>query len=345
MNTDKLIIPTKCKVGFNTRPDTYTGKLGYIIYNDGKVWRKEPSWENWREKYISDEEFEAAKLAKYNLEIEWFKGYYKTALTYKDSPQAYRRAEYEEMVKLTEEEYVNSKVPAYDKFTFYNGKTSTDITINPIEFDNVPTEGFVLNKKAGGGRYSWNPRQTYCRVYDPRGWEFEITIPNLLFILECSNSMKGKGIEGEFVYSWDGKDLVLLPCNSENFQSSKQFTELQKGKVSSKDLKVGSTYIDKSGNNILYLGKLDRVKEVPNGFETVKSNGSRYSHDYERQLYKEVIQKAYVFHYANHKYRKHGYELHDNLSKIKGVATDVIPENFATILDGYYTNVKHKINE
>ena len=41
---DKLFIPTKCKVGFNPRTDTYSGKLAYVIAKDGKKWRKETSW-------------------------------------------------------------------------------------------------------------------------------------------------------------------------------------------------------------------------------------------------------------------------------------------------------------
>ena len=93
-------------------------------------------------------------------------------------------------------------------------------TYEPKEFDNVPTEGFVLNKGVGGQRESWgwNARNEYIRVYDPRGWEFEISIKNLLFILQECTSSQGKGLEGEFVYSWDGKDLVLLPCNSYEYK-------------------------------------------------------------------------------------------------------------------------------
>jgi hypothetical protein len=30
MSNNQLFIPTKCKVGFNLRSDTYTGKLGYV---------------------------------------------------------------------------------------------------------------------------------------------------------------------------------------------------------------------------------------------------------------------------------------------------------------------------
>jgi hypothetical protein len=49
------------------------------------------------------------------------------------------------------------------------------------------------------------------RVYDPRNFEFEISVANLLYILEETSSLKGKGLEGEFVYAWEGKELVLLP--------------------------------------------------------------------------------------------------------------------------------------
>ncbi len=132
-----------------------------------------------------------------------------------------------------------------------------DSNIPNEEYENIPIEGFVLNKKAGGNRYSWNPRQTYVRVYDPRGWEFELTVPNLLFILENTNSIKGKGLEGEFVYSWDGKDLVLLPVNSNEYKESKAVSNnlFNKTTIKAADLREGYTYLDKKGTQFVYLGK------------------------------------------------------------------------------------------
>ena len=128
MGNKQLFIPTKCKVGFNLRSDTYTGKLGYIIYNDGKKWRKEPSWDSWRQKE-------------------------------------------------------GDMIHQWDRDT---RKSIKSLFVGPdvIEFDNIPISGFVLNKKTGGDSSGWNHRQTYSRVYDPRGWEFEITVPNLLYILQ-----------------------------------------------------------------------------------------------------------------------------------------------------------------
>ncbi|MGL4211229.1 MAG: hypothetical protein ACRCRT_06745 [Cetobacterium somerae] len=134
-----------------------------------------------------------------------------------------------------------------------------DKKINPMLCNNEPTEGFVLNKKAGGYASGWNHRQTYTRVYDPRGFEFEITIPNLLYILEHTNCIKGKGLEGEFVYGWDGQDLWLLPCSAPDTQnaineSNKLFCG-KEDKLTTKDLIVGHTYIKKNREKGVYIGK------------------------------------------------------------------------------------------
>ena len=199
MDSEKLFIPNKCKVGFQLRHGTYTGKLGYIIYNDGKQWRKEPSWESWRH-----------KVGQVNYE-------------------------------------------------YFNGVRQETIIegVEPIEFANEPTSGFVLNKKVGGYSTGWNHRQTYSRVYDPRGWEFEITVENLLFILDECSSIKGKGLEGDFVYSWSGKDLVLLPVDCNDYKLSTNFTKLQDKKISTKELKEGLVYLTNKMDRLVYLGKYD----------------------------------------------------------------------------------------
>jgi hypothetical protein len=181
MTKEKMIIPKTITVGFKKRTDTYTGKLGYVVYTDEKgVLRKEPSWKSWRDK-----------------EIE------------------------------------------------------------PQTFENVPTSGFVLNKKVGETRCGWNPRMAWVRIYDPRGFEFEITVANLLYILEECTSTKGKGLEGEFVYSWDRADLVLLPVSSQEYGACQNFTSLQTKKITKDMMKEGRVYKNKQNEKVLYLGKQD----------------------------------------------------------------------------------------
>lgn len=125
------------------------------------------------------------------------------------------------------------------------------------EVPNTPTEGFVLNRGVGGARYSWgwNARNEYIRVFDPRGWEIEISVANLLFILQECTSTKGKGLEGKFVYSWDGTELVLLPVDCEEYKASTKFSKNQGKKVTKPDMKEGRMYRFKDNDEGIYLGR------------------------------------------------------------------------------------------
>lgn len=149
-------------------------------------------------------------------------------------------------------------------------KSWRDEKLGSNEYDNKPLEGFVLNKKAGGYSSGWDHRQTYCRIWDPRGFEFEITVDNLLFILQETSCTKGKGLEGEFVYGWSGKDIVLLPAHCEEYKQSQKFTTLQDGKVSTKELVPGCVYRTKREEQLTYLGKFKWFEEWSNSFSVTE---------------------------------------------------------------------------
>ncbi len=130
-----------------------------------------------------------------------------------------------------------------------------DDKIEPVEFDNNPQDGFVLNK--GITRYPWSSfgsNRSMIRVYDGRGIEFEITPENLIGLLMETNCSK-RGLEGEFVYAWSGADLVLLPCSSEAYSDAVKNTERQGKKVSARDLKPGCSYMTKKGEEAIYMGR------------------------------------------------------------------------------------------
>ena len=144
-----------------------------------------------------------------------------------------------------------------------------DKKIPDQEFDNNPVEGFVINKKVGGVEESWyDVRKTYVRVYDPRGFEFEITIPNLLWILENCNCIKGKGLEGQFVYGWDGTELVLVPIDSSDYIDLTEKNDIIHGDnfIKTKDLVVGATYETVKGEKMIYMGRFDKWEHEVNDF-------------------------------------------------------------------------------
>ena len=134
-----------------------------------------------------------------------------------------------------------------------------DKEIEPVEFNNTPISGFVLNKKVGDYCSDWNHRQAYVRVYDSRDFEFEITIENLLYILENASSIKGKGLEGDFVYGWDGKDLLLMPIESPDYKQIEEYNTIvfENKSIKAKELVIGATYKTKNNEDLIYLGKYD----------------------------------------------------------------------------------------
>jgi hypothetical protein len=300
-----IFIPKKCKVGLQIREGTYTGKLGYVIYHDGKTWRKEGSWATWRHKYISDEEFNKQKAVAYQSHIA-------EAIKHKRIYTPNEGWKYYDKVEITDEEF-HKLLPTYDNYKWNPYKSTNDKTIEPFEFENVPIEGFVLNKKAGGYSSGWNHRQTYCRIYDPRGFEFEVNIPNLLYILENANCMKGKGLEGKFIYGWEGKDLVLIPEDCPEFKEMMEFSSIQDMKVAKKDLVLGGMYQFSNGSKQTYMG--ESLFYDGDGFTDGKKVMWWYNHD-----------KKYGA----------GFETSTSVSKVKKFI-DINPE-YASLMDMLFVN-------
>lgn len=206
-----------------------------------------------------------------------------------------------------------------------------DSKIEPTDFDNVPTAGFVLNKKVGDYKSDWNHRKAHIRVYDPRGFEFEIGVENLLYILEETSSIKGKGLEGEFVYAWDDKDLVLVPVTSDDYKISTEFTEMKSMKVGKKEIKEGCIYITKDMEKVMYLGSHE-IFEYNHDYE---SGYSTYSHASEG--------KKHVFVYVDKKSNSeidyngfpNGYWFQNGFTKLASKVSDEIDPNFAEEYDKF----------
>lgn len=239
----KLFIPTKIKVGYQERSDTYTKRLAYVIYYDqlGKL-RKEASWKSW----------------------------------------------------------CDSKIPS-------------------DEFDNKPHSGFVLNK--GVKRYGhWGSGRNMVRVYDDRGIEFEITVSNLMFILMTTNCHK-RGLEGEFVYAWVGTELVLLPTGCEEYEESKDFTQLQAKKIGAKDLVIGASYKNKRLEDLIYMGRFD--------WHEITSKRIKGAYDYIYERKKKPNQHVF---YQSDEYGEKFFIM-SSLNSLAAVNNDISVTNYAELMD------------
>lgn len=196
-----------------------------------------------------------------------------------------------------------------------------DEKIKPVEFDNDPTTGFVLNKGVGGARqsYGWNTRNEYIRVWDPRDFEFEISVANLLFILRECDCSRGKGLEGNFVYAWDGTELVLLPECSTDYQESQKFSALQGESVAAKDLIAGASYLTKQQESLTYLGRYEYHFPV--------------SDDTAKKRQKGVL-KMHIF------WNGKDFVPLDSMKSLAKLESEEVAPNYAELVQAYYKS-KH----
>ena len=123
-------------------------------------------------------------------------------------------------------------------------------------FDNTPQEGFKVLFTVGGCKSGWNVRQTYFRVVDPRGFQFEIVANNFVNILQSSVINQGV-IEGKFAYGWQGQQLILIrdtdPAYIEGVKSKD--IELTGEKVTKDNIKLGKAYRLRDYKIGYYIGR------------------------------------------------------------------------------------------
>lgn len=129
-----------------------------------------------------------------------------------------------------------------------------------VEYDNKPQTGYVLNKGIKHYGHFGNNSQK-IRIYDPRGFEFEITVDNLIELTQYSD-INSQEIIQECVLAWNNNQVYLVPTNSLTYKEI-----LNVPKSNPKDIKpfekkdvlvVGNTYATKSMPYLYYMGKVDK---------------------------------------------------------------------------------------
>lgn len=133
-----------------------------------------------------------------------------------------------------------------------------DDKIEPMEVDNIPRSGYVVNRGVTHFSYSsFGSDRFRVRVYSPDGFEFEIYPENFMAIVAVADISK-QYIDQECVFAWDGQELVLLPTNTEQYQKSIEHTEKVLGQKDK--LKEQKKIQKEAGNSIYKFGNLFETK-------------------------------------------------------------------------------------
>lgn len=125
-------------------------------------------------------------------------------------------------------------------------------------YDNTPQQGFTVLFNVGGCKSGWNVRQTYFRVRDPRGFEFEISSSNFVDILQNETITNGV-LSGKYAYVWEGQNLNLIkdddPVYIEGVINNTALND-ENEKVTKDNIIIGQGYRLRDYSNGYYIGRL-----------------------------------------------------------------------------------------
>lgn len=136
-----------------------------------------------------------------------------------------------------------------------------DPSLSYLEIENKPFKHPALNKTIQRDSYHFGSGRNMLRIYDPRGFEYEITTDNLIGIMNYNDVIKNE-LQGEYIYAFDSGNLFLIPVNSEQYKEAIKMTESVKTKIRKKDLEPGNTYLTRSGHRCIYIGKYNINKKI-----------------------------------------------------------------------------------
>jgi hypothetical protein len=172
-------------------------------------------------------------------------------------------------------------------------------------------------------------------VWDPRDFEFEISVDNLIGILMHADVSK-RDITEPCVFAWNGTELILLPTNSLEYQESIKHTEKQGKKFSAKDLTAGFTYSLKEDRTtrVVYLGRFPRYS-IDNVTED-NEKSSRYSYHSRGRRQTLKGNKGHVFIDLATK----SILIKDPSKYVDEVVSEEVHQEFASFIDKYYASAE-----
>lgn len=157
-----------------------------------------------------------------------------------------------------------------DDWASYGAGSKTKL--NSIIIDNTPMTGFRISRSQINA--GWYQTPDFIRVEDPRGFEVDITIPNMIMLTD-NNILDNGEIMQECIWGRDNAINVLLPVNSTPYKEAIQNTDRQTTHVHVSKLKLGDHVVLKNGMKGRYMGKLTAISET---YNTVRSGYNGYNY-------------------------------------------------------------------
>ena len=145
-------------------------------------------------------------------------------------------------------------VDNWSKSGGYYGRNEAQDTLPAQTYENKPLIGFKLGRNVRHG-YGWGQGNVKWRIEDPRGFELEITSPNLAQIMGFCTIQEGEILE-ECIWARLGAENILVPVNSDVYVNAIKNTERMSKSASLRDLKIGDSVVMHNGDAGIYYGTM-----------------------------------------------------------------------------------------
>jgi hypothetical protein len=187
--------------------------------------------------------------------------------------------------------------------------TRNKSSLKAVVIDNTPVSGFRIADAARRGGWR-STKQTMIRIEDPRGFELEISVENMVRIMSENTVINGE-IMVPCMWGRDGTENVLLPTTSEPYQDAIKNTEREKQSVNLRSVKPGYRVELKDGRIGTYYGSFHVLNLTHHGRYEDDGINSRFFRRNEKysESYHFVIdsKKTYVVNIEPHGTSKNSY--------------------------------------
>jgi len=130
-----------------------------------------------------------------------------------------------------------------------------DNNIPTMEIINTPRTEYRIFGSTQRSRDWYGTGRNMVYIEHPDGFVFEISVENLVGIHAHMDTIEGE-FKGELILSKSGKNLILVPKNSSDYDEVFKNTIMKKTKaLSSKTINPGTKFLTKTNTEFIYLGK------------------------------------------------------------------------------------------
>lgn len=144
-------------------------------------------------------------------------------------------------------------VDSWAKGYGYDGRNEAEDKLPAQSYENKPMIGFKMGRSIRHGGGGWGQGNVKWRIEDPRGFELEITSPNLAQIMNFSTIEKGEILE-ECIWARLGAENILVPVDSDVYRATVRNTERMAKSASMKDINIGDHAVLQNGDEGTYYG-------------------------------------------------------------------------------------------